>query len=429
MMVEVTVPLTTQSDISKEINKNYKHNFVVNFLATTVIWFGISFIAHSTILPVYIAKLTNKEFIIAYLSMIIATGYLLPQLFTANWVQRLPVKKYVPVKVGFWADRLPVLLFVPGAWLATISKDLALIVSLVAITWHIIGTGIGAVGWQDMIAKIFPVENRGKFAGISNFSGTISGILGAIAATLLLDRFPFPYGFMWSFLVGGISIMIAWFFLSMTKEPALLQTVPNQTNQKYFGKLIEILRRDQNLRSFLITQIFSGGRSMAFGFYAVYAFKHWNLVESQAGTFTLAMLIGQAPSNLLLGWIADKKGHKLNLEICAIVTALSLGIAAFTTSETWFYLVFILMGISSAGIIISGQMFIYEFCTPEIRPTYIGINNTFNGIVAMIMPLFGGLLINLFGYQAMFLVAFIICVIGFFLLKHWVHEPRQSTNH
>lgn len=83
---------STMSNVEEELNQNYKHNFFVNFFDGTAFWFGVSFFAYRTIFPVYIANLTDNEFVIALLSVIITTGWLFPQLFTANWTQRLPLK-------------------------------------------------------------------------------------------------------------------------------------------------------------------------------------------------------------------------------------------------------------------------------------------------------------------------------------------------
>jgi MFS family permease len=73
-------------------------------------------------------------------------------------------------------------------------------------------------------------------------------------------------------------------------------------------------------------------------------------------------------------------------------------------------------------------MIVFEFCEPDIRPTYIGFNNTYNGMVAIIMPLLGGWLAKSYGYQMMFTTSFIICLIGWAMLRFWVREPRVSNN-
>ncbi len=414
----------TSSVIELEVERDYRHNFIVNFLDGTAFWFGASFWATRTIFPVYIANLTDSKFAIALLSVIVSTGWLLPQIFTANWTQRMPQKKYIAVTIGFWTERLPVLLLVPAAWLATISKELALIASLIFMTWHIIGAGVIAVSWQDMIAKIFPVDRRGKFFGVTNFSGTAAGILGASTVAWLLNHHEFPYSYVWSFGIGAFFILLSWVFLALVKEPYIEPKTAPISNREYLKQLPAIVRGDTNFRRYLITQIFIGGGNIAIGFLAVYAIQRWNLPDSQAGIYTIAMLSGQAISGLLFGWLADRRGHKLVLTLSVSGMALSVGVALLASAPIWFLAVFFLSGVSTAGFMISGIMIVFEFCTADIRPTYIGINNTFNGVIAIIMPLLGGCLAKNFGYPAMFAVTGIVTTIGLLLLIFWVREPR-----
>ena len=416
--------LNKQAQVDSEIEKNYHHNFIVNFIDGTAFWFGASFFAYRTILPVYIANLTDNEFVIALLSTIVATGWMLPQLFTAQWIQSLPMKKYAPVNVGIWAERLPILLLVPAAWLSTISKEISLILSLIFISWHMLGAGFIAVGWQDMLAKIFPIDRRGRFFGLTNFGGTATGVLGASTVAWLLAKFDFPYSYMLSFLAGAILIFISWIFLRMTKEPAVYPTKKPGPRKEYWNLIFDIISSDTNFRRFLVSQIFMAGGNIAIGFLAVYAIQNWNLPDSHAGSFTIAMLIGQAISNLIFGWLADRKGHKLVLEICVLSSMISLGIAFLANDPFWFLLVFFFTGITSAGFILSGIMIIFEFCQAEIRPIYIGLNNTFNGIIAIILPFIGGLLARYSNYRMMFFVSLVICAIGLILLRFWVREPR-----
>jgi MFS family permease len=409
------------------IKRDYKFNFIVNFFDGAFFWFGVSFIAYRTILPVYIANFTENQFVIALLSVILTTGWLLPQLFTANWTQRLPIKKFAPVNIGFWTERLPVILLVPSAWLATISMELSLIASMICIAWHIIGAGVIAVGWQDMIAKIFPVDRRGRFFGITNFGGTATGVLGASVVAWLLDHYTFPYSYMWSFMIGAICITISWIFLAMTKEPRVETESEPVSNIDYWKKLPGIVKSDTNFRRYLVTQIFTGSGNMAIGFLAVYAIQRWSLPDSQAGGFTIAMLVGQSLGNLVLGWLSDRKGHKLSLEICVLITAIAAGIAALAPQEIWFYPVFFLIGFSLAGLMLSGISIVFEFSDSDVRPTYIGITNTFRGVVAIAMPLIGGWLATTQGYQFMFGVTFGISLFGVVLLRFWVQEPRTNS--
>ena len=159
---------------------------------------------------------------------------------------------------------------------------------------------------------------------------------------------------------------------------------------------------------------------------AVYAVQRWSLSDGKAGNLTAAMLIGQAGFNLLFGFLADRKGHKVVLEWSVLLSALAIGLAAIAPAPAWFYPIFALSGGSVAGFILSGIMIAFEFSPPDVRPTYIGLNNTASGVVSGVAPLLGGWLAGAIGYQRLFLVAFGIGLVGFILL-HWsVREPRHA---
>ena len=409
----------------REVEQNYRHNAIVSVLDGTFFWFGSSFIAARTMLPLYVSHLTDSRLVIGLLSVLASTGSLLPQLFTVNWVQRLPQKKFAPVTVGLFTERLPILMMIPGACLATRFPKVALVAFLVAYAWHVGGAGVVAVGWQDMLAKVLPVNRRGRVFGITNFGGTATGVLGAAAAAWLLDRFEFPYGYVLCFAAATVLIFISWGFLALTREPAQSSLEPGVSQREYWRRLPAVLRADGNFRRYLLSQVVMTVGSMAVGFLAVYAVERWQLPDSQAGVFTISMLVGQALSNLVFGALADRRGHKLVLELSVLSGALAVGLASVAPGPAWFYAVFALIGASTAGFTLSGIMIVFEFCDPEMRPTYIGLNNTAGGVAAAVAPLVGGWLAGAAGYRALFVVACAIGLAGFALLRWNVREPRE----
>ena len=166
---------------------------------------------------------------------------------------------------------------------------------------------------------------------------------------------------------------------------------------------------------------------MATGFLIVYTANTWNLPDSQAVAFVLAMQIGQAISNLFFGFLADRTGHKLNLEICALVSAASLVLAIIAPSPVWFFLIFFMRGAIVAGTFISGISIVYEFTGAENRPTYIGLANTIPGVASAIAPLIGGLLVGAVSYQWMFALTALIAVVSWGLMRFTVSEPRKAS--
>lgn len=408
--------------------KNFRHNFVCNLADGALFWFGYSFISPNTILPLFVSHFSTNPFIIGLIPFISTAGYLLPQLFMSNLVQRAPKKKFFPVTLGFFLERIPIFLLAPLTLLiAPHYPSIALIVFFLLFAWHTLGAGICSVGWQDMIAKIIPTKRRGRYFGITNFVGNGSGILGGFLVTWLLARYIFPIGFVYIFLAAGILIFVSWLALSQTREPADVNLKPVISQKEYLKSLPAVLRENPNFVRYMIAQVVIGLSTMSVGFLTVYAVQHWQLSDSQVGGFTVLLLIGQTLSNLVLGWLADHFGHKLILELSLIANVICFALAFFAPLPFFFYIIFFLRGINAAGTFLSGTSIALEFSSAEDRPTFIGLANTIPGIASGLSPFIGSLIATLAGYPLLFLASTLIGIIGFIILHWFVNEPRLSN--
>ena len=414
------------SAVQQQIERNYRWNFLVNTLDGACFWFGMSFFSSEIILPLFVSHFTASPLAIGLISFLGWASVLLPQLFMANAVERAPRKKFFPMTLGFFLERLPIFLLAPMTFfLATRQPFLTLILFFVLYTWHNLGAGIVIVGWQDMIAKIIPVEKRGRFYGISNFIGNGTGILGALAVPFVLEKITFPLGYVFAFAVTGALLFLSWAFLSLTREPPVYSSKPAVSQLDYLRSLPAVLRRDRNFSLYLLSQIIFSLSGMATGFLVVYTVRTWHLQDAEASGFMVALQIGLALANLFFGFLGDRKGHKLSLEICLLLSALSLVLAIIAPAPWWFFAIFFLRGAVSAGTLISGASIVYEFTDAENRPTYIGLANTVPGIVVAIAPLIGGWLAGVLSYQAMFIISTLIGAVSWVLLRFAVHEPRN----
>jgi MFS family permease len=423
----MTDTLADATAVQRQIEQHYRWNFLVNALDGASFWFGMSFISAAVILPLYVSHFTSNPLLIGLIPFLSTAGYLVPQLFVANAVERAPRKKYFPATLGFFLERIPVLLLAPSAYfLATARPAAALASFLVLYAWHTFGAGVIIVGWQDMIAKLIPVEKRGRFFGITNFVGNGTGILGALAVPFVLERFPFPLGYVLSFALAGALIFLSWVFLSLTREPALPSHKPPVSQFAYLRSLPQVLQRDRNFRTYLISQSTFWLSGMAIGFLVVYTVQTWNVTDAQASGFTIALQVGLALANLFFGFLADRKGHKLSLEICLALSVLSLVLAIFAPGPLWFYAIFFLRGATNAGTFISGISIVYEFTGAEERPTYIGLANTLPGLAGAVAPLLGGWLATAISYRGMFIFAALLGLVSWALLRFAVSEPRHQ---
>ena len=418
--------IADNSTAQQAIERNYRWNFIVNTLDGASFWFGMSFFSSAIILPLFVSHFTNSPIMIGLISFLGFGGLFLPQLFMANAVERAPQKKFFAVTLGFFLERLPIFLLPPAVYFLAIRQPvLTLVLFFVLYAWQNAGTGVILVGWQDMIAKVIPVEKRGRFFGISSFIGNGTGILGALAVPVILEKFTFPLGYVYSFSITAVFIFLSWVFLSLTREPAVYSSKPPVSQLNYLRSLPEVLRKDPNFRMYLLAQIVFSLSGMATGFLVVYTVRTWDLPDAVASGFMIALQVGLTLAYLLFGFLSDRNGHKLSLEICLLLSVVLLVLAIIAPSPWWFFPIFFLRGVVNAGTFVSGISIVYEFTDPENRPTYIGLANTIPGVVMSVAPLIGGWLAGAISYRMMFILSAIIGAVSWFVLHFAVREPRK----
>jgi len=426
LQLDQATPDKTETEITAEVEHNYRWNFTVNLLDGIVFWFGLNFISSSTIIPFFISKLTPNPLVIGLVAVIAQAGWYLPQLLTAGYIENLARKKPVSVNLGFFSERLPAWLWPLAALVAPFSPLLALLLFFWGYAWHALGAGLIAPAWQDLIARCFPVQRRGRFFGLTTFIGTGVGALGAIFSGWLLEAYPFPVNFAYVFLIGAVAINLSWAFQALTREPVQAVVAVPYSSRQLFSKLTQIVRRDDNFRQFLQAKVLLALGLMGLGFVTVAAVQRLQVAESTIGYFTVALLVGQTGGNLLSGWLSDRFGHKLPLEITGTAAALAFALAWASPAIGWYYLIFFLLGSSIGATIVSGMLIALEFSAPAQRPTYVGISNTIFGIGSGIAPLIGGWLASI-GYNWLFVVSACLSLAGVLLMRWRVVDPRWTS--
>jgi len=423
---------TSAQDLARvdaEVNQNLRWNMTVHLLDGALFWFGINFAAGTTIVPLYVRRLTESRLFIGLAASVVNSGWYIPQLLTVNYIERQPLKKPIVINFGFFAERLPLLGMAASAFLlAARSPAAALALFLLSLTWFNVGAGLIAVAWQDMFAKVIPVQFRGRLLGTANAAGTAAGVLGASFAATILKRHRFPTNFGLCFTLAFVFIFLSWLFLAQTREPSLQTQARAGASGKQFWHLLSLLRSDRNFAVYLAARVVTMLGRMGIGFLTVYALERWALSDSQAGLFTTALVIGQALANLALGATADRFGHKLVLEISLALTACAMLGAILIASPSWMYLVFLAVGAAAAGDVLSMIGIVMEFSGPDQRPTYTGLANTVPGLFAAIAPLIGGWISGRVSYSTTFALGALFSMVAWVILHTLVREPR-GLNH
>ena len=159
--------------LEKQIRQNLRHNLVVNLWDGGLFGVALGFASFSTILPLFVATMTDSALLIGLVPAIHSVGWQFPQLFMAQRVARL--RKYKrTVLLTTLHERFPFLgLAVVALLIPVIGKQAALVLTFLLLIWQGLGGGFTANTWTSMISKIMPPDSRGTFFG---FQGALANL-------------------------------------------------------------------------------------------------------------------------------------------------------------------------------------------------------------------------------------------------------------
>jgi len=411
--------------VNPEIQKNLPFNLTVNLLDGAFFGFALGFASFVTIIPLFVSKMTDSAILIGLVPAIHAVGWQLPQVLMANRVSRQA--RFKPMVVSMTIqERLPFLGLAIVAWfLPQMSNQTALILTFSLLIWQGLGGGFTAAAWQSMIGKIIPGDRRGTFYGAQSAAANLLASLSAILAGIILARIIDPNDFALCFFLAFLCMGISWVFLAQTREPATPQLAQERDRSEFWGRIRELLHQDHNFRWFLVVRIISQLAVMGFAFYAVYVVNEKGATEIDVGLMTGVFLATQIIANPLMGWLGDRFGHRLLMELGCVAAVLSSVTAVFAPSAAWFYLVFILAGIANVAVWTLALAMILEFGSEADRPAYIGMGNSFVAPMTILAPIFAGWVVDTFSYQASFFAAAIAGVATMAVLHWLVKDPGK----
>ncbi|WP_392533593.1 MFS transporter [Nostoc sp. C117] len=410
--------------LNSEIQKDLRHNFTVNVIESGFFGLGSGFASFITILPLFVSTLTDSALLIGLIPAIPRLGWQLPQLLTADKVARLQAYKPTVMLLTIH-QKLPFLgLAVVALLQLELNRQTILQLTFAILIWQGLGSGFSATAWQSMVAKIVPSRKLGIFYGALAASSNLMNICGAVIAGLLLKEIAQPFNFALCFLCASFAMALSWFFMSRTREPISTSSSGTQTRHEFWKNLSVILRYDKNFRCFVIARMLSQLALMPLPFYTLYAVHQYGMGEASVGLITSVLMVTQTIAGLILGWLGDRIGHKLILQIGCIACTFSSLLAWLAPNTSSFYLVFIGAGIGMIALQNIAAVMTLEFGNQHQRPTYIGLGNTLVAPATILAPLLGGWIVENIDYRTSFLVAAIGALLTALLLHVGVSDPR-----
>ena len=407
------------------MSSNLRHNLAALGADYALFVMGLAFASQSTILPAFAAYLGAPNVVIGAIPAVMTLGWFMPSLFAAGHTETLERKLPFVLRHTVW-ERVPFLVLALSAFvLADRAPGLTLAVMLMVL---LVVTGVGGIlmpAWMDLIGRAIPVTLRGRFFGFANLAASAGGLAASVATASVLATIPAPASYGVCFLMTFACLALSFGALVVVREPVSGASAPAVPLREYLARIPVLLGKDLNLAWYLTARAFGVVGSIGSGFYTVYALRAWDAPAAQAGVFTTLLFVGQMAGNTVLGWLADRRGHRL---VIILGLGASLGgnlVALMAPTLGTFGAVFVMMGIQIAAMNVSNLNVMLEFApAPAEQPTYVGLGTTLVAPIAFGAPLAAGLLADALGFLAVFAVAALAVSVALGLLIARVRDPR-----
>jgi MFS family permease len=404
-----------------------ERNFIANVLDGAFFSLAMSLVSIQTVLPVFVKNIGGGNIAIGLIPVVWIFGFSFPQVFIASYTQRQSRKKALLLKTAI-GQRIPWLLLAILSFfvLGHVSTGVALLLFFILYALAAVGGSLNLPVWFDLIAKLTPVKARGRLFAARAVTGSVLGILGGAVAAWVLGAMHYPESFTLLLFLSFLTMIVSYLFLTRLREESDSVAGTGRPDWTYILSLPRILRTERNFRNFLIGDAMLTSSTMANGFFAVHALQKFSLADAAAGTFTIAIMASMIGGSLFFGPLADRFGHRLNLQVSSLATLAACLVALLAPSAEVYVAVFIFSAANVASAGISRLPLIAELCPESQRATSVALAN----MVTSPFVLFGivaGWIANVLGYNAVFLMAGLCAIAAFVWIGTMVAEPRHRA--
>jgi MFS family permease len=400
-----------------------RRNFRLGVVNGALFQFGEGFIDGSTVIPVFLSRLTQSSALIGFAASLSDLGWLLPQVLVAPWVARFPRQ--------LWLYRRAAV--VRGAALALLAAAIwplqghpaALLAAFLACyATYCLGGGFAAVSFMEVVGRTVPRERLGSYWGQRLFWG---GLLAASAGlvvrqVLKLGDERLKFGLLFS--LATVFVSVGYGLFSVIREPAHPPGEPGGSPLALLREGLGRVRRDRTFRSLLVARGSLASWFTLTPFMVLFAVRDLGGGVRVAGTFLLARVAGFVISNLFWPRLSSRYGNRALMKIATlgggVVALLAAAVAAAArpgllppgAAVVLLELIAALGGAMHSGVIVAYASLLIELAPPGRRQGFIGLMNTFVG-PSMIVPAIGGALVDVIGTPAVFALCSLIAWAGY----------------
>lgn len=385
---------------------------------------GFRLIYAPTIIPAYLLAITGSAAAVGLGTALLQLGATIsPILSGARIEHRSHILPY-SIRTG-GLMRLAILGIALAGWMLTGEALVLVTLGLFAVLGFF--SGAQRVAFQMVMAKVIPIERRGRLQGYRNLAGgLIAAILAWVAGNWFIAGDWLGNGYSTTFLLAFVLTSAGLLALKlMIREPPAPASRPEVPIGVRLRELPAMLA-DRPFARFVAAQALSTAARVGGPFWTVYAGHTLGLTGALIGGLSLAFLGSDTLSNLLWGPLGDRMGFRIVHILALICVIAGVVLLMVSASALPIYAAFVLLGAGVSGWMLAATTMVLEFGAHEDIPMRLAVMTTAEGAVAAVGPVLAGLLVAAAGFTPLFVVVLGALGAALALMVFAVREPRHS---
>lgn len=373
-------------------------------------------------LPLFALALGASRAQIGLMSALSSLGAALFLLPGAGLVERSGRRKWLTVISGGGVGRLMLLLLalLPLAF----SGQTAIAVAIALILVRSVAGNLCFPAWMSLTADIVPLSWRGHYFSSRNIVMSVAGMATTYLVGLLITRVGGLAGYQIALgLAFTLGVLSTYCFACIHEPP--VSPVPRQTGPKVRGALFRQLRGHSGFVAFCATAtLWNFSLNIAGPFFNVYLVEGLGAAASMVGLLGVVSGLSALPGQRLFGVLSDRWGPRR----VQLVTGLCIPLLPFawTLVRSPWHVVPIDMagGFLWAGYNLAAFNFLLTLMPEERRARFSALHQVLVTVAQAGGSALGGVLAEVWGYKAIFVLSGIGRLIAALLFARFVRPPQ-----
>ncbi|WP_417808337.1 MFS transporter [Thioclava sp.] len=394
-------------ELSREASRAEPANFLRHVASLSMTKLADGLIDPKLVLSWLMQALGAPASLVSWLVPIREAGSLLPQLFTAPRIRRLPQRKWAWAAGSLFQGLAAAAIVGIAATMQGMGAGLAILAALAVLA---VARSVSSVSYKDVLGKTVDRTRRGTTTGIAT---TISAAGVILFAVILISGI---FGRM-NLVIGAISLAaLLWVAAAAVFSTLREEDQPGAPAKGVGWHELALLWQDHDLGKFVIARTLLLPTALAPPYIVLLAAQAGDNRFGALGAMVLASALASLVSSYVWGRLADRSSRKVLIFtglVAAVFLTLGIGLDQAELMSTIWAAPVTLFGlmIGYQGVRLGRSTYLVDMAPKDNRAAYTAVSNTTVGVMLLGFGVVSSA-VAMMGPETVLIAYAVICVIA-----------------